>query len=292
MRVLVLFFSFWPLVSQAKIERAFRVPVGNERALFEAAAQGNFELVKNLFASGVDPKVKWYHERESDDDMGFSTPFHHAVMNGHDSLAAYILWKANGINGRDEKSWSPLMWAIVADDWDLVKDFLEYGANVIRGGASWENSPWGIAGLMDSRGRLVEAIIEVRGINKELDWFGRTLLTCAVKDELIDDIDWLLDLGANLDQCSEHGCSAVLEAVKLRKNGVLEALLERGADPDVRDGAGRTGLHVAMMYHAREAAELLIRYGADVGAVSDSGQTPLDFANIWGSDFRSLLEGN
>ena len=60
--------------------------------------------------------------------------------------------------------------------------------------------------------------------------------------------------------------------------GILQALLRRGADPNVavlQEGSkGNTPLHFACLLEKHKHAEMLLEYGANPLAVNQHGQTP------------------
>ncbi len=59
----------------------------------------------------------------------------------------------------------------------------------------------------------------------------------------------------------------------------LLVLLRRGADPGVRDSAGRTALHhAAANPYGRDAIPTLIQHGGEIHARDTAGATPLDYA--------------
>lgn len=59
----------------------------------------------------------------------------------------------------------------------------------------------------------------------------------------------------------------------------VRVLLDHGADPNARDGVGRTALHlVAARGAGRDAIRALVRAGADIEILDESGNTPLDYA--------------
>ena len=57
-----------------------------------------------------------------------------------------------------------------------------------------------------------------------------------------------------------------------RATGMVQFLLEHGAEVDVRDKTGRTPLHGV---HDKEIAQMLLEHGADVNARNKEGRTPL-----------------
>jgi ankyrin repeat protein len=67
-------------------------------------------------------------------------------------------------------------------------------------------------------------------------------------------------------------------AVARRSAATVRMLLERGADPNVRQQAGYTPLHAAAKHGDREIVELLLAHGADPSAKSDAGQDAAGFA--------------
>ncbi|MBT3271090.1 hypothetical protein HN371_28370 [Candidatus Poribacteria bacterium] len=69
--------------------------------------------------------------------------------------------------------------------------------------------------------------------------------------------------------------------------------VRRGADPGVRDSAGRTALHhAAANPYGREAIAMLAQHGADPRARDDAGATPLDRATEggWEDNVRVLTD--
>jgi len=58
--------------------------------------------------------------------------------------------------------------------------------------------------------------------------------------------------------------------------GLVDRLLDEGADPNTRYGDSNTALHSAAFFGRADAAALLLNAGADPGAVNDHGETPAD----------------
>ena len=76
--------------------------------LFQVAANNDRAGAERLLAAGADAKAE---------NNAGKVPFEIAVEAEHYALAVILLKAAVGINGRDKKGWTPLHWAIFADDW-------------------------------------------------------------------------------------------------------------------------------------------------------------------------------
>ena len=73
--------------------------------------------------------------------------------------------------------------------------------------------------------------------------------------------------------------AALIEAAKTQDHQMVAALVEGGADVDVRQGDGATALHWAAYWDDQVMADLLITAKADVNASNDLGATALWLAS-------------
>jgi len=70
----------------------------------------------------------------------------------------------------------------------------------------------------------------------------------------------------------------------------VKKLLEKGADPDVKDELGHTPLHLAALLGHVEIVKMLLEHGANPNTQDRSGETPLHHAAYWGRvDVARLL---
>ena len=81
--------------------------------------------------------------------------------------------------------------------------------------------------------------------------------------------DYLIDKGANINARNTSGGSPLYCA--LRSVDLMERLISKGADVDVRAYLGLTALHQAASMGRLDAAKLLIDHGADLNARGDWG---------------------
>ena len=113
---------------------------------------------------------------------------------------------------------------------------------------------------------------------------GRFAGALAQLGERDDDASFalmLLERGADLFGADADGRSPLHHASRPALLPVLDALLSRGVDPNVRDRAGATPLHAALDAKPETALPLvksLIAHGADPESPAASGETPLGLA--------------
>ena len=145
--------------------------------LFVAAANNDRAGAERLLAEGADPHEKKHHGHTTYNQLGFKTPFHIAFEAEHYSLATFLLREAQGINGLDERGWTPLMMAIVADDWDMVREFIVDGADIFAGyrRRSPIQNALDVAKMMKSETQLVDIFVEEKGAGGVVHSDGETI---------------------------------------------------------------------------------------------------------------------
>jgi len=106
---------------------------------------------------------------------------------------------------------------------------------------------------------------------------GEPPLHIALSDHLPTLFYWLLDRGADPNVRDGRGMTALHEAVFFDSpnHSAMRALLDRGAVIDARGNGGETPLHLAAFLSHAATAEVLLAAGADPNARSDLGKTPL-----------------
>jgi ankyrin len=129
------------------------------------------------------------------------------------------------------------------------------------------------------------------------DWGGLTPLVFAARQGDIESARILLEAGADVNQVTEYGWTALLTATQNRYYGLGMFLLERGADPNIANRGGWTPLYIATdnrnieggdyptrkpdMDHL-EFIKLLLEQGADVNArMNSSTETRTVFTHQW-----------
>ena len=93
-------------------------------------------------------------------------------------------------------------------------------------------------------------------------------------------VEALLQAGADVNQQSRESMkvSALHSAVAARRPDIVEMLLAKGANPNLRAEGGVIVFHVAGATGQIEVAEMLLKRGGDINATDSSGKTPLAYA--------------
>jgi len=102
-------------------------------------------------------------------------------------------------------------------------------------------------------------------------------LYAAVWNEDLASIALLLGHGALVDDDSAQGVTPFVEAIGWSKFAPAQALLEAGADPDRRDGKGRTALHMMLKKgSAPTHFEMLVTHKARGDIRDADGRTAIE----------------
>ncbi len=271
-----------------------RIDLRWQTPLAVAAAAGEVEAVKALLRLQAEPKYK--------DDMGY-TPVDHAVWNGHDHVARLLeqhgadmdIFALAGLGDmqrlkaqltpenvhvRDRHRRTLLHWAAAGDQREVAKILMTMGADLdakdIHG---W--TPLAASLANDGVGACAKLFISK---GADLDKVPLTVIGRALVEEADDrvyarpeDIEYLLDAGANADAEPGNGMTPLFAAVLARNAEIVSALLARGADPNA-PSLGWSPLHLAAGYGRVDIVQLLLAAGAAPNVQTGQGDTPLHSA--------------
>ena len=130
----------------------------------------------------------------------------------------------------------------------------------------------------DSDLEEIEALLDAGADVEERDKLGSTPLHWAVGNENPAVTKALLDAGADPMAREEDGITPLHWAVGNENPAVTKALLDAGADPMAREEDGITPLHVAGGNENPAVTKALLDAGADPMAREEDGITPLHVA--------------
>ncbi|CAL1268109.1 unnamed protein product [Larinioides sclopetarius] len=130
--------------------------------------------------------------------------------------------------------------------------------------------------------------------NYHKDFFTPLMAVCAAKkreEDLMKCCALLLQHGAKVDAHERHFTTPLMFAVREGHSLLARELLDRDADPNLRDSRGNTALAWAASCGYGQIARLLIEKGADVNITNNMGQSPVDLAYESGhNEVVSLLQ--
>jgi ankyrin repeat protein len=126
---------------------------------------------------------------------------------------------------------------------------------------------------MLARSGLLLAMLLVLGCGDQLLSKEQQQLSAAVKQAITQN-------PRRIDEPYADGEPPLHIALTNHLPGLFDWLLDRGADPNVRDKRGETALHKAVIFDSPDHAAMraLLKRGADVNAKGDDGGTPLHLA--------------
>lgn len=139
--------------------------------------------------------------------------------------------------------------------------------------------------------------IEVKHTEFEVngaDSSGNSTLSEAIRERRVQVVDALLNAGADPNAANVAGITPLMTAVSFdpESTAMMQRLLDAGALVDAPDNRGKTALMWAASYGRKEAVTLLLERGANPGLRDDSGRTPAAMTgnSKEAADLSALLE--
>lgn len=265
--------------------------------LSEAARQGDAAEVRALVASASEPEL----DAPGRDGM---TPLLWAAQANDLEIARLLLEAGADANAGNRYGITPLWLAATNRSPRLVALLLEHGASASAALPHGETALMAAAraGDADSIRLLLEAGADPNAAESSL---GETALMWAAAENHPDAIRTLVAGGADPSVASRvlslkpmdwlqigmvstvlpvGGWPPLLFAARENAKAAALALIEVGADPDIRDPDGLTALNIAVMNEHYDLAVALLEAGADPDAADRTGMTALygaiEMANV------------
>ena len=259
-----------------------RASANGDTALLACATVGSVAVAEALTAAGA--------SLQSRDPEG-RTALHRAAGQGHEELLVWLLEHGAEVDARDNNGETALMQAPTRS---AVMALCDAGAAVQA--ATGE----GVSALhfaaQYGRPEVVHALLS-RGADPDAATrMGETPLHyAALAGAGTDCMAALLDAGADIDEETDEGVTALMVAARRARLDMVEWLLDHGARVDARTVTGDTALIMAsdgrneltrdFSFNSRieQCLRLLVQAGADINAANDGGVTAV-LAATWGFD--------
>ena len=204
------------------------------------------------------------------------TPLHFAAHRGVDEATRVLLAAGATVDPpRRGNTPSPLLTAVRSKEERIALLLIEHGADVGVG----EDSGATLLALAEENGLYEVAVrILVRDDSFEVD-DPSAMLPAAVAADAFSTVSRLLedggDVNVKVDDWWYNEASLLHVAAVHDSVSVARLLLDRGIDPDSRDGDGATPLHRAAWAGNHEIGAMLLDRGASVNARTEDELTPL-----------------
>ncbi|KAH6762808.1 hypothetical protein C2S52_020241 [Perilla frutescens var. hirtella] len=195
------------------------------------------------------------------------TPLHLAAGKGHLRSAMVLVSAGANVDARSKDGRTALYRAAANGDRPVVEMLLGAGADPTIGDVDHCRSAIGVA--RDKGHKDIVQVLER----------GEAVLHAARRGEL-DALESLLEKGANINFCDQHGLTALHVAAIKGNKDVVMMLVEFGASVEWQDAEGHTPLHLAVEGGSIETVEVLICRGSNVNARTKKGTTPLSISKL------------
>lgn len=184
-------------------------------ALYVAAERGQVAVVRRLIDKGADVNLK---------GRSGASPVAAAAFGGRALVVEILL--AHGADGRtaDDTGKPPIVYAAASGQLDIVKQLLAPNIDINARYAHdltllmWASGP-------DER---------------------------VAEPQALEIVSYLLDAGAHIDDQDARGRTALMIAAEGNRSEIVKALLARGADPAIKDKAGKRAADLTVLTALRE----------------------------------------
>lgn len=209
---------------------------------------------------------------------------HSAVLAKDFPRINFILDRGANINARDTSNLTPLMNAVKGGNYDLVKLLLTNGAD----SDLVDNDGW--SAVMHAswlnEPKILRVLAAGYGANLNLveNLTHSTALGLAVQNGKALAVVALLDSGANPDiRMGEGSYTPLMVAANLGELSAAQVLLQYGAKVDAANTGGLTALMIAAANNKPNLVALIIKSGANPQLQNEQGVTAYDIAQKRGS---------
>lgn len=192
--------------------------------LFAACEHGNFEMARSLISKGANPELQSTGEELVGGGYGMgkgSTPFHRAARSGRIEIIKLLFDHGAEINGKAFPT--PLQWAALSGNKSILKFLVDHGADIKK----------------NPKQLLYMAC------------FG------GVRKSKMEAVQYLLESGLHMDKLDFSPLDA---AIDFQDSLLVDFLLQKGANPNLKNSDGQTALEKAISRGHRREASVIRKY--------------------------------
>ncbi|UCE40120.1 MAG: DUF2867 domain-containing protein [Candidatus Aminicenantes bacterium] len=242
---------------------------GAESEEFHDAAKR--DLVKKM-QKLLSTNLTWLEIR----DKYKRTPLHSAARYGALEAAKFLLEQGVDLDAKDENGNTPIHLASIYRQDEIIDLLIEHYADVNTLNTQGL-SPLYLASLYGNP-ESIKLLIAGGSKMNFTDEVGNTPLHTAVLYRNPENLNEILKMNPEIDAINGEGFTPLHLAVQRADNEkAIEILLQRGANLNIPDPAGRNALLVSVGSHVKDYIELLVSNGIDIDSQDYRGNTALHY---------------
>nr|XP_006822296.1 PREDICTED: ankyrin-3-like [Saccoglossus kowalevskii] len=259
-------------------------------ALHFAAMRNNLIYVQILLKHGIDANLQ---------DRAGNIALHYAVTKNNPEMVSTLIEHGSVVGTENANGFPALHLAVRDCNVQCIKILLQHGANPNKRYSMFNRVFHEINCVKKDSTESLELLLKFGAKTEVLDTKSLTPLHWACQGGNFPFAKMLLDYGAKVDYESPETrglrgkITPLRYAVMNSEPELTKLLLEHGADPNKCDARGNTALHVAAQQSCREIVQQLLEKGANVQVKNFDGHQPLHRACICSNDsdlIRLLLQ--
>ena len=227
-----------------------------ETPLMMAARTGRVQILEVLLASGVDINAK--------EKLRGTTALMWAAANSNPEAVKFLVSKGADINLRSATTPPGRNPYLAPPGRERIQEFID--GTGLRGAiveqdkqdtTNPESKENAAKAREEAKKKFDEEVIAAKAAVARFpkpapyskrgakQWGGLTPLLFAAREGNLETVKILLDAGADVNQTSEYGWTALLVTTQNRYYKLGAYLLQRGADPNIQNGGGWNPLYIA-----------------------------------------------
>jgi len=251
-------------IQSRKLEAAIRQMELPDPLLLKACRQGNLRLAADALTRGANPNAK----APEDSKTPWLTALMFAAESDNADLVRLLIEHGADVNALAPSGATALIFACMAGAWDNIPCLIDHGASLTNSEGSLSYAAR--AGRLDIVVLLLKKGVPADRRSKVL---GDALWN-AVSGGYFDLARLLIQNGATVERSWNAG--TFLEENSAAKLDKIRFLLENGADVNARGSDGDTPLMDAAIRNDAASAALLLEKGADPQLKNKWGRTAMD----------------
>lgn len=218
------------------------------RPLSRAARSGHLEMVDLLLQRGAPIDAR---------DLNGATALYIAAERGQGAVVQRLIDKGADANLKGRSGTSPVAVAAFAGRNQVVKMLLAHGADA-RAADDTGKPPIVYAAASGALDIVRQLSAQGPDVNARYANDLTLLMWASGPDQSVPEaqalevVSWLIDAGAHIDDRDDRGRTALMTAAEGNHAEIAQLLLKHGADPSLRDKAGKRAADLTTLSALRE----------------------------------------